>query len=328
MLRMRRRLLLIILLFIALGSASRSQAAGTIDTRAIIADADDHDSNNDCAICFGAIDHAQQQGTPMLGHCTHDNRFHPDCLHRWLRARNTCPVCRQPGIVQAEATAVAAEPRTLRGALGRFIYSWLPVHQGTTAHALNGRNGPRQPSPDDLPVPVPILEWGADAYQAFLARKRDAFPDALDVLRRDEPIGPEWSVDEANLFIDNLEHVVLVQRDYVQILTSMLDQPTNHFLHPSNLENAQSTEAWLMFGDVHELRLSFQRHLQIATREFELTRYDMNYQADADRGPLNNYTMLSRLRVKIIGGLLPAGVELEQRATQLLWRFHELEVSR
>lgn len=49
-----------------------------------------------CRICFDEIDLAQE----IITKCAH--HFHIDCLNKWLTTKNTCPLCRTTGPLQAD----------------------------------------------------------------------------------------------------------------------------------------------------------------------------------------------------------------------------------
>ena len=44
---------------------------------------------DECAICLNDMNTEKPEKT-TCGHC-----FHPDCLEKWAKIRNTCPICRK-----------------------------------------------------------------------------------------------------------------------------------------------------------------------------------------------------------------------------------------
>ena len=57
---------------------------------------DDDGQPNLCCICCCEFAPGDLQ---MMLHCKHS--FHPECIGTWLRAKRTCPVCKQSAIGEA-----------------------------------------------------------------------------------------------------------------------------------------------------------------------------------------------------------------------------------
>ena len=58
-----------------------------------------------CAICLDAL---EDDDVVRLPDCLH--LFHADCLHPWLKQRNTCPLCKQPAISRVYPRPATAGP--------------------------------------------------------------------------------------------------------------------------------------------------------------------------------------------------------------------------
>ncbi|CAL4989647.1 unnamed protein product [Urochloa decumbens] len=47
---------------------------------------------DECAICFEGFEQDGEEVTVMP--CSHRHEFHPNCIVKWLKRSNTCPLCR------------------------------------------------------------------------------------------------------------------------------------------------------------------------------------------------------------------------------------------
>ncbi|SPT21072.1 unnamed protein product [Triticum aestivum] len=87
---------LTLLLYLAVSHSCRRRPsaedheAGGITDAAVIAVADAQTPPMDCAVCLGLVEAGEK--LRRLPRCSH--LFHADCVHAWLRAHSTCPMCR------------------------------------------------------------------------------------------------------------------------------------------------------------------------------------------------------------------------------------------
>ena len=51
------------------------------------------DQNKECIICF--VDYEAGDKTVTLP-CNNGHMFHQECIERWLKSNNTCPLCKEP----------------------------------------------------------------------------------------------------------------------------------------------------------------------------------------------------------------------------------------
>ena len=58
------------------------------------------DESKECVICF--VDYAEGDQTVTLP-CATQHMFHEECITRWLKSNNTCPLCKEPVTKQALA---------------------------------------------------------------------------------------------------------------------------------------------------------------------------------------------------------------------------------
>ena len=65
-----------------------------------------------CAICLDAL---EDDDVVRLPDCLH--LFHADCLHPWLKQRNTCPLCKQPAISRVYPRPATARDRVRASAI-------------------------------------------------------------------------------------------------------------------------------------------------------------------------------------------------------------------
>ncbi|KAM3196667.1 hypothetical protein ACQJBY_072395 [Aegilops geniculata] len=92
--------------------------AGGIGDAAVIAVADAQTPPMDCAVCLGQVEAGEKpRRLPRCGHL-----FHADCVHAWLQAHSTCPMCRaatnsskKDGGTTMAAAATAALPPGVTG---------------------------------------------------------------------------------------------------------------------------------------------------------------------------------------------------------------------
>jgi len=61
-------------------------------------------SESRCCICCCELVEGDQAMTLGCGH-----EFHLECIHTWLRAKRTCPMCKQPAAPSADGAAPPAE---------------------------------------------------------------------------------------------------------------------------------------------------------------------------------------------------------------------------
>lgn len=153
--------LLLLLLSLAFHVQATPITSTVDDTHASVDEAEDHGAQqtDDCVICLRSLDSEHQDAQMphmqhMLEQCAHDDQFHPDCLRRWLRVNNSCPVCRQPGSDQRQV------PR--RNARIAAIQSRIPNP------AFDERSRARERE----------ILWGAGRDEVLLSegRRRTLFP--------------------------------------------------------------------------------------------------------------------------------------------------------
>ncbi|KAF7105771.1 hypothetical protein CFC21_106546 [Triticum aestivum] len=105
------------------GAGAKDQEAGMSDAAIVYEQADAQSAPMDCAVCLGQVEAGEK--LRRLPKCAH--LFHADCVHAWLQAHSTCPMCRAATTGSTPATAAAAE------ALPPGV-----VAAGSTPPALNG----------------------------------------------------------------------------------------------------------------------------------------------------------------------------------------------
>ncbi|XP_037457797.1 RING-H2 finger protein ATL39-like [Triticum dicoccoides] len=102
------------------GAGADDQEAGMGDAAIVYEQADTLAAPMDCAVCLGQVEAGEK--LRRLPKCAH--LFHADCVHAWLQAHSTCPMCRAaatgttpaaaavlpPGVVAVAGTPPALEP--------------------------------------------------------------------------------------------------------------------------------------------------------------------------------------------------------------------------
>ncbi|XBI06046.1 hypothetical protein VPH35_134113 [Triticum aestivum] len=128
---------LTLLLYLAVSYARRrpgaeDHEAGGISDAAVIAVADAQSAPMDCAVCLGQVEAGEKlRRLPRCGHL-----FHADCVHAWLQAHSTCPMCRaatnssnKDGTTTAAAATAALPPGVTGGSVPPAA---LEIVNGTT----------------------------------------------------------------------------------------------------------------------------------------------------------------------------------------------------
>ncbi|XP_040251296.1 uncharacterized protein [Aegilops tauschii subsp. strangulata] len=101
------------------GAGAEDQEAGMSDAAIVYEQADALAAPMDCAVCLGQV--VAGEKLRRLPKCAH--LFHADCVHAWLQAHSTCPMCRAattgttpaataglpPGVVAVAGTPPALE---------------------------------------------------------------------------------------------------------------------------------------------------------------------------------------------------------------------------
>ncbi|VAI68598.1 RING-H2 finger protein ATL39-like [Triticum urartu] len=87
------------------GADAEDQEAGMSDAAIVYEQADALAAPMDCAVCLGQVEAGEK--LRRLPKCAH--LFHADCVHAWLRAHSTCPMCRAGTTGTTTATTAAAE---------------------------------------------------------------------------------------------------------------------------------------------------------------------------------------------------------------------------
>ena len=113
-----------------------------------------------CAICLDAL---EDDDVVRLPDCLH--LFHADCLHPWLKQRNTCPLCKQPAISRSiPAAGDGAEIGCGRRPSNCGVRWWRTAgaageprrrrrHTGSETDTI--RPAVRRPPPRKTPIPHP-----------------------------------------------------------------------------------------------------------------------------------------------------------------------------
>ncbi|XP_020164052.1 uncharacterized protein [Aegilops tauschii subsp. strangulata] len=87
------------------GAGAEDQEAGMSDAAIVYERADAEAAPVDCAVCLGQVEAGEK--LRRLPKCAH--LFHADCVHAWLRAHSTCPMCRAATTGTTPAATAAAE---------------------------------------------------------------------------------------------------------------------------------------------------------------------------------------------------------------------------
>jgi hypothetical protein len=82
-----------------------------------------------CAIC---LDSLEDDDVVRLPDCLH--LFHADCLHPWLKQRNTCPLCKQPAISRVYPRPATARDRVRASAIE--LRRSMVAHSGRSLEEL------------------------------------------------------------------------------------------------------------------------------------------------------------------------------------------------
>ncbi|KAM3206321.1 hypothetical protein ACQJBY_061797 [Aegilops geniculata] len=88
------------------GAGAEDQEAGMSDAPTVYEQADAQSAPMDCAVCLGQVEAGEK--LRRLPKCAH--LFHADCVHAWLRAHSTCPMCRAATTDTAPAATAALPP--------------------------------------------------------------------------------------------------------------------------------------------------------------------------------------------------------------------------
>ena len=66
---------------------------------------DDESEGHNCSICFVSLADGDRVGALE---CQHS--FHVDCLKRWIRRKNSCPLCQKPNVATRKANCDVTQP--------------------------------------------------------------------------------------------------------------------------------------------------------------------------------------------------------------------------
>ena len=91
----------------------------------------------ECPICLNRCD---KEFCLVCGHY-----YHKDCLQRWLRQQNTCPICRQPSqyIIQFHPIPNISHPLNTIPSVSRNFVARHPSRPNPTTRFGTGRRRPR-----------------------------------------------------------------------------------------------------------------------------------------------------------------------------------------
>ncbi|KAF7092717.1 hypothetical protein CFC21_095175 [Triticum aestivum] len=88
------------------GADAEDQEAGMSDAAIVYEQADALAAPMDCAVCLGQVEAGEK--LRRLPKCAH--LFHADCVHAWLQAHSTCPMCRAAATGTIPAATAALPP--------------------------------------------------------------------------------------------------------------------------------------------------------------------------------------------------------------------------
>lgn len=74
-----------------------------------------------CSICFHELNHETPEtcvNKPKRLLCSHDNKFHDDCIDKWIKKTPNCPICRKHANVINTSNIIINNGRITQYGLG------------------------------------------------------------------------------------------------------------------------------------------------------------------------------------------------------------------